>query len=269
MIFEPYLGCYSSIFSPDLVCRSWDYGLSAKSSPICNRMSGTWSNYRFVLWKHITLICQHDKLPLVRWYAIHWHITYCICTNLYLFFVYFCRILFAQLSQKFLSLDILKFSQYLWPLPRNRVPATYSALITHPWRHPGAILCFHVIIWYLHIRWSEINRNSCTHKLQMISQHTDNPCSRAPQDAHVRARQNFKMLKITYKQFWVRTRSFRAFQNFPSVPVHARVVRAHSARKSQNSKFLHDLDSSYHNWQFPFICIHSRPFIRPCERVKV
>ena len=26
MIFEPYLGCYGSILSPDLVCCSWDYG---------------------------------------------------------------------------------------------------------------------------------------------------------------------------------------------------------------------------------------------------
>ena len=46
------------------------------------------------------------------------------------------------------------------------------------------------------------------------------------------------MLKITYKQFWARTRSFRAFPNFPSVRVRARVVRAHSARKGQNSKFF-------------------------------
>ena len=28
MIFEPYLDCYSSIFSPNLVCCSWDYELS-------------------------------------------------------------------------------------------------------------------------------------------------------------------------------------------------------------------------------------------------
>ena len=90
MIFEPYLDCYSSIFSPNSVCRSWDYGLSAKWSPIFNRMSGTWLNFQFVLLKHITLICQHDKLPLVRWYATQWHITYCICTNIiYLFIIYF------------------------------------------------------------------------------------------------------------------------------------------------------------------------------------
>ena len=66
MIFEPYLGCYGSILSPDLVCCSWDYGLSIKWSSILNRMSGTCSNFQFILLKHITLICQHDKLPLVR-----------------------------------------------------------------------------------------------------------------------------------------------------------------------------------------------------------
>ena len=65
MISEPYLSCYSSIFSPNIVCCSWDYGLSEKWSPVFNQMSGTWSNFQFVLWKHITLICQHDKLPLV------------------------------------------------------------------------------------------------------------------------------------------------------------------------------------------------------------
>ena len=65
MIFEPYLDCYSSIFSPNSVCRSWDYGLSTRWSPIFNRMSGTWLNFQFVLLKHITLICQHDKLLLV------------------------------------------------------------------------------------------------------------------------------------------------------------------------------------------------------------
>ena len=189
----------------------------------------------------------------------------CICTNLYLFFVYFCKFV-PRLSQK---RNPQSFSNFLsiFGLIWNREPPLFS-LITQPWRHLGAILCFHLIM-NIFITMPHKLTKFCTHKLQMISQHTDNPCPRARHDAHVRARQNFKMLKITYKQFWVRTRSFRAFQNFPSVPVHARVVRAHSARKSQNSKFLHDLDSSYHNWQFPFICIHSRPFIRPCERVKV
>ena len=150
---------------------------------------------------------------------------------------------------------------------RNRQAKLFS-VITQPWRHPGAILCFHVINDIFISILQKLTKFN-THKLQMISQHTDNPCPRARHNAHVRARQNFNMLKITYKQFWVRTRSFRAFQNSPSVRVRARAVRAYSARKSQNSKLLHDLDSSYHNWQFSFICIHSWPFIRPCERVKV
>ena len=46
------------------------------------------------------------------------------------------------------------------------------------------------------------------------------------------------MLKITYKQFWVRTRSFRAFQNFPSVRVRARVVRVRNAHEWQKFKIL-------------------------------
>ena len=82
----------------------------------------------------------------------------------------------------------------------------------------------------------------CTHKLQMISQHTDNPCPRARHDAHVRARQNLEMLKIAYKQFCVRTMSSRAFQNFPSVRIRARVRRA-ARINGRNSKLLRDLDS--------------------------
>ena len=97
----------------------------------------------------------------------------------------------------------------------NQKPPLFS-LITQPWRHPGAILCFHIII-HIFITVPHKLPKFNTHKLQVIWQHTDNPCFRARHDAHVRARQNFNMLKITYKQFWARTRSFRAFPNFPSV----------------------------------------------------
>ena len=128
---------------------------------------------------------------------------------------------------------------------RNQKPPLFS-LITQPWRHPGAILCFHIII-HIFITVPHKLPKFNTHKLQVIWQHTDNPCPRARHDAHVRARLNFNMLKITYKQFWAPTRSFRASQNFPSVRVRARVVRAYSARKRQNSKFSHDLNSSHHN----------------------
>ena len=152
------------------------------------------------------------------------HITYCICTNLYSFpLCLFLEKFVARLSQKFLWLSSSNFHNIL-AMIRNR-NGNLVSVITQPWRHLGAILWFHVII-HIFIRFHRKLTKFNTHKLQVIRQHTDNPCPRARHDAHVRARQNFKMLKITYKQFWVRTRSFRAFQNFPSVPVHARVVRA-------------------------------------------
>ena len=110
-------------------------------------------------------------------------------------------------------------------------------VITQPWRQLRAILCFHLIM-NIFITMPHKLLKFCTHKLQMISQHTDNPCPRARHDAHVRARQSLEMLKITYKQFWVRTRSFRAFQNFPSVRVRACVVRARSAHKWQKFKIF-------------------------------
>ena len=114
---------------------------------------------------------------------------------------------------------------------------SFFSVITQPWRHPGAILCFDVIIDIFISVYHKLTKFN-THKLQVIRQHTDNPCPRARHDAHVRARQNFNMLKITYKQFWVRTRSFRAFQNFPSVRVRARVVRARSANEWQKFKIF-------------------------------
>jgi hypothetical protein len=110
-------------------------------------------------------------------------------------------------------------------------------VITQPWRHPGAILCFDVIIDIFISVYHKLTKFN-THKLQVIRQHTNNPCPCARHDAHVRACQNFNMLKITYKQFWARTRSFRAFPNFPSVRVRARVVRARSANEWQKFKIF-------------------------------
>ena len=167
------------------------------------------------------------------------HITYCICTNLYLFylfiylFIYYCRNFVARLSQKRTvqsSSNFLSIFGLIW----NREPPLFS-LITQPWRQLRAILCFHLIM-NIFINMPHKLPKFCTHQLQMISQHTDNPYLRARHDAHVRARQNLEMLKITYKQFCVRTRSFRAFQNFPSVRVRARVVRAYSSA-DQRQKF--------------------------------
>ena len=73
------------------------------------------------------------------------------------------------------------------------------------------------------------------HKLQAICQHTGLSVSGLYQ---IRARQNLEMLKITYKQFWVRTRSFRAFQKFPSIRVRARVVRTRNAHEWQKFQIL-------------------------------
>ena len=119
---------------------------------------------------------------------------------------------------------------------RNRQAKLFS-VISQPWRHPGAILCFHVINDIFISIYHKLTKFN-THKLKMISQHTANPCLRARHDAHVRARQNITMLKITYKQFWARTRSFRAFPNFPSVRVRARVVHARSANEWQKFKIF-------------------------------
>ena len=124
----------------------------------------------------------------------------------------------------------------IFALIRNRTPKLFS-LITQPWRHLGAILCFHVIIHIfitIHSKSTKFN----THKLQAICQHMTIHIRGFTKSAHVRARQNLEMLKITYKQFCVRTRSFRAFQNFPSVRVRARVVRAYSARKMSKFKIF-------------------------------
>ena len=73
--------------------------------------------------------------------------------------------------------------------------AKLFSVITQPWHHPGAILCFHVIIDIFISILHKLTKFK-THKLQVISQHTDNPCPRARHDAHVRARQNLKLLKI-------------------------------------------------------------------------
>ena len=126
-------------------------------------------------------------------------------------------------------------------------------------------LCFDVIIDIFISFYHKLTK-FITHKLQVIRQHTDNPCPRACHDAHVRARQNFNMLQITYKQFLARTRSFRAFPNFPSVRVRARVVRARSVNEWQKFKIF-----TWFGFLIPQLTIfsHSWPFIRPCERVKV
>ena len=150
---------------------------------------------------------------------------------------------------------------------RNRQAKLFS-VITQPWRHPGAILCFHVIIDIFITIYHKLTKFN-THKLQVISQHTDNPCLRARHDAHVRARQNLPCSKSPINNFEHEPGHLEHFQIFRPY-VSARALCARAARMNgRNSKFSHDLDSWYNNWRFPLIFSHSWPFIRPCERVKV
>ena len=158
-----------------------------------------------------------------------------IFISIYLSIIYYCMNFVARLSQEFLWLWFLNFHS-IFALIRNRHIKLFN-MITQPWRHPGAILWIHVIIHIFITIYDKLIKFN-THKLQVITQQTDNPCARVRHDAHVRARQNLEMLKITYKQFCIRTRSFTAFENFPSVRVRARVVRARSANQWQKFKFF-------------------------------
>ena len=173
----------------------------------------------------------------------------------------------VHLSQKIVSLSSSNFHS-IFGFIRNRVPPLFS-VITQPWRHPGAILCFHVII---HIFISILHKLTKfnTHKLQVISQHTWqslSPC------ASRRARARASKFKIAQNPNLINgehvSGHFEHFKIF-RLYVSARALCARAARMNgKNSKFSHDLDAWYDNWQFPFICSHSWPFIRPCERVKV
>ena len=110
--------------------------------------------------------------------------------------IVFVRILFIYFFPLILSFIYLKklyhyhpqiFTVYLASL--GIVYLLFFSVITQPWRHPGAILCFHVIIDIFISILHKLTKFN-THKLQVISQHTDNPCPRARHDAHVRARKN-------------------------------------------------------------------------------
>ena len=177
MIFEPYLDCYSSIFSPNLVCHSWDYELSEKWSPI-------------------SIGCrERGQIFISKYKAYHlnlsaWQIT--SSEKLFLYEIYtnnFSTNFVAVISQEQNQQSCWNFYS-IFVIIRNRQAKLFS-VITQPWRHPGAILCFHVIIDIFISIYHKLTKFN-THKLQVISQHTDNPCLRARHDAHVRARQNVR-----------------------------------------------------------------------------
>ena len=103
-------------------------------------------------------------------------ITYWVCTNL-ISPIEFVRILFIylfiylllppnfviHLSQKIVSLSSLNFHS-IFGIIRNRAPPLFS-VITQPWRHPGAILCFYVIIHIFITIHHKLTKFS-THKFQ-------------------------------------------------------------------------------------------------------
>ena len=150
---------------------------------------------------------------IIRWYALSEHITYWVCTNLiYLFISSFCMnfVFKIKLSQKRNQQTCSNFHTIL-PMIRNR-PANKFSLITQPWHHPGANLCFHIIIHiFITIYHKLIKFN--THKLQVMGQHID---PSTPPCAHVKIK---KCSKSQSKQWRARFRSFWAFQNFLSVRV--------------------------------------------------
>ena len=102
--------------------------------------------------KHITLICQHDKLPLVFvekytnnffsvWILGPWYLKNRINNHVEIFTVSMSSIGIALITSFY--------------------------VITQPWRQLGAILCFHVIINIfitIHHKLTKFN----THKLQVI-----------------------------------------------------------------------------------------------------
>ena len=119
--------------------------------------------------KHITLICQHDKLPLV---------SNCFCMkNTQTISLSFCTNFGTVISQQQNQQSCWNFYS-IFVIIRNRQVKLFS-VITQPWRHPGAILCFDVIIDIFISVYHKLTKFN-THKLQVIRQHTDNflsPCA--------------------------------------------------------------------------------------------
>ena len=109
---------------------------------------------------------------------------------IYLFISSFCMNFVVKISQKRKQQSCSNFHTIL-AMIRNR-PANKFSLITQPWHHPGAILCFHIIIHIFITIYQKLIKFD-THKLEVMGQYIDpspSPC------ASQRARQNFKMLKI-------------------------------------------------------------------------
>ena len=115
---------------------------------------------------------------------------------LFLFFIIisFCTNFVAVISQEQNQQSCWNFYS-IFVIIRNRQAKLFS-VITQPWRHPGAILCFHVIIDIFISILHKLTKFN-THKLQVISQYTDNPC---PLCASRRPRARASKFKIAQKQ---------------------------------------------------------------------
>ena len=193
----------------------------------------------------LSLLCA-----IIRWYALSEHITYWVCTNLIYLFIYlfissFCMNFVFKISKKRNQQSCSKFHTIL-PMIRNR-PANKFSLITQPWHHPGAILCFHIIIHiFITIYHKFIKFN--THKLQVMSQHID-PSTPPCASRHACARTS----KFKNAQNHNLNNGEHVSGHFEHFKISCPYVSARD--KGQNSKFSHDLDSRYHNWQFPLISV--------------
>ena len=155
MIFEPYLGCYSSIFSQHLVCCSREYGLG---KVVFNFESDVGNVVKFSI--H-SVEAYHLNLSA-------WQIT--SSEKLFLYEIYtnnFSTNFVARLSQKRTVQSSSNFLS-IFVIIRNRQAKLFS-VITQPWRHPGAILWIHIII-HISITIHHKLTKSSTHKLHVISQ---------------------------------------------------------------------------------------------------
>ena len=104
---------------------------------------------------------------------------------IYLFISSFCMNFVVKISQKRNQQSCSNFHIIL-AMIRNR-PANKFSLITQPWHHPGAILCFHIIIHIFITIYQKLIKFD-THKLEVMGQYIDpspSPC--ASQRARVRA----------------------------------------------------------------------------------
>ena len=113
----------------------------------------------------------HCSISPIEFVRILFHYYY------YYYYFFFLYEFWTVISQEHNQQSCWNFYS-IFVIIRNR-PVKLFSVITQPWRHPGAILCFDVIIDIFISVYHKLTKFN-THKLQVIWQHTDNPCPRAP-----------------------------------------------------------------------------------------